>query len=428
MTSDSRHRHADGPAANPDEGPETVVLPGRSGATPPHRHAEDPLPPPALPAASGTGRAAAPPEAPTEETGWPAPGWALYRCERLLGVGGMGRVYLAWDNRLNRRVAVKFLSGDDPECVQRFFREARAQARIDHPHVGKVYEVGEVHGRPYIAMQFIAAMQRLRPTLDRKRRVLVVCHAGIATAWLLVARMQAEFPDVDIVGVASILELHNSIQLDGLDAVISTLPTEIKELPAVVVSPLLDSRDVERIQQALWPEETNAPSGMLTGALDTREASMVDLVTPETIRLRVTAQSWQDVVRAASKPLLDIGAIGPEYVEAIRHALVEYGPYMVTWPGVALLHALPREGVKRLCMSLVTLSEPVPFGHPENDPVDIAVVLGALNDRSHVRALLELQAALETGVADEIRSAPNAKRVVELLAESLSWQNGKAAK
>jgi len=305
------------------------------------------------------------------------------------------------------------------------FRVALESSTLLESHIDTVVPEEEAG---YIAMQFIAAMQRLRPTLDRKRRVLVVCHAGIATAWLLVARMQAEFPDVDIVGVASILELHNSIQLDGLDAVISTLPTEIKELPAVVVSPLLDSRDVERIQQALWPEETNAPSGMLTGALDTREASMVDLVTPETIRLRVTAQSWQDVVRAASKPLLDIGAIGPEYVEAIRHALVEYGPYMVTWPGVALLHALPREGVKRLCMSLVTLSEPVPFGHPENDPVDIAVVLGALNDRSHVRALLELQAALETGVADEIRSAPNAKRVVELLAESLSWQNGKAAK
>ncbi|HNR37622.1 MAG TPA: protein kinase [Acidobacteriota bacterium] len=182
MTSDSRHRHADGPAANPDEGPETVVLPGRSGATPPHRHAEDPLPPPALPAASGTGRAAAPPEAPTEETGWPAPGWALYRCERLLGVGGMGRVYLAWDNRLNRRVAVKFLSGDDPECVQRFFREARAQARIDHPHVGKVYEVGEVHGRPYIAMQFIEgrALSAAAAGMSLEQKVLIIRQAAEA--------------------------------------------------------------------------------------------------------------------------------------------------------------------------------------------------------------------------------------------------------
>jgi tetratricopeptide (TPR) repeat protein/predicted Ser/Thr protein kinase len=69
--------------------------------------------------------------------------------------GGMGEVFRAWDPRLERFVALKFLRSDDPLLLERLDREARAQARLDHPHVAKVYEVGDHDGRPYIAMQFI---------------------------------------------------------------------------------------------------------------------------------------------------------------------------------------------------------------------------------------------------------------------------------
>jgi serine/threonine-protein kinase len=134
-------------APGSDGEPATTVLPGAAAAAP--------AAPPTDGQRSGAGSTAGLSDTAAAEVGWPAPGWALYRCERLLGVGGMGRVYLAWDTRLHRRVAIKFLSSDDPQFVQRFLREAQAQARIDHPHVGKVYEVGEANGRPYIAMQFI---------------------------------------------------------------------------------------------------------------------------------------------------------------------------------------------------------------------------------------------------------------------------------
>ena len=72
-----------------------------------------------------------------------------------IGSGGMGEVYKAWDPELERFVALKFLRHDDPELVERLFREARAQARVDHPGICEVYEVGEDDGRPYIAMQYV---------------------------------------------------------------------------------------------------------------------------------------------------------------------------------------------------------------------------------------------------------------------------------
>jgi eukaryotic-like serine/threonine-protein kinase len=83
---------------------------------------------------------------------------AHYRIERLIGQGGMGEVYLAEDTRLNRKVALKFLSPQlaaDPVARMRLFREARAAARIDHPNICSVHEIVEEQGRPFIVMQWV---------------------------------------------------------------------------------------------------------------------------------------------------------------------------------------------------------------------------------------------------------------------------------
>lgn len=75
-----------------------------------------------------------------------------------IGAGGMGAVFKAYDNKLQRIVAVKVLP---PEYVsqqdrrRRFFQEARAASALNHPHILTVYEVGEEDGRPYIAMEYI---------------------------------------------------------------------------------------------------------------------------------------------------------------------------------------------------------------------------------------------------------------------------------
>ena len=88
----------------------------------------------------------------------------------------MGEVYLASDPQLGRRVALKFLHCNDPELVERFLREARAQARVEHPSVCQVYEVGEVEGRPYIAMQYIEgrSLDELRGELSLEQKVRLV--------------------------------------------------------------------------------------------------------------------------------------------------------------------------------------------------------------------------------------------------------------
>ena len=80
-----------------------------------------------------------------------------YTLIRRIGSGGMGKVYLAEDTRLDRRVAIKILP---PESVagerarKRLAREARAAAKLDHPNICPIYEVAEDDSRSFIVMQY----------------------------------------------------------------------------------------------------------------------------------------------------------------------------------------------------------------------------------------------------------------------------------
>ncbi len=81
-----------------------------------------------------------------------------YRIISRIGRGGMGEVYLAFDEDLNRRIALKFLLPhicEDETCRSRFKREARASAKLDHSNIVTIYEVDEFGGRPYFAMQYV---------------------------------------------------------------------------------------------------------------------------------------------------------------------------------------------------------------------------------------------------------------------------------
>ncbi|MCB0415575.1 MAG: serine/threonine protein kinase [Bdellovibrionales bacterium] len=81
-----------------------------------------------------------------------------YKIVSLIGKGGMGAVYEAYEERLSRRVAIKFIAKEfasDKEMVKRFETESKALARIEHQHTVSVYNIGKHEGVPYIAMEFV---------------------------------------------------------------------------------------------------------------------------------------------------------------------------------------------------------------------------------------------------------------------------------
>jgi eukaryotic-like serine/threonine-protein kinase len=94
-----------------------------------------------------------------------------YQLESRLGAGGMGEVYLAHDTKLDRPVALKFLSPElpaDRTRLRRFHQEARAASSLNHPHIIVVHDFGELDGRPYLVTEFIEG-ETLRHRLRRGR-------------------------------------------------------------------------------------------------------------------------------------------------------------------------------------------------------------------------------------------------------------------
>src|SRR5688572_5224232 len=81
-----------------------------------------------------------------------------YRILKKIGAGGMGAVYLAEDVTIGRKVALKvphFDAGTKPAIIERFQREARIAASIDHPNLCAVHDVGQINGIHYFTMPFI---------------------------------------------------------------------------------------------------------------------------------------------------------------------------------------------------------------------------------------------------------------------------------
>src|SRR5438094_6166957 len=149
------------------------------------------------------------------------------------------------------------------------------------------------------------------------------------------------------------------------------------------------------------------------------------LLTPQTVRLRVSAADRLEVVQQAGAVLGASGGFEERYLTAMNQVLPTLAPYMVIVPGVALLHARPEDGAKRLCMSLLTLDPPVPFGNPDNDPVTVAFALAAADNDSHVKALAELAALLgnEKAMA-AIRAATAVDEVLASVSSAAAEQAG----
>src|SRR5450432_2411229 len=130
----------------------------------------------------------------SDETPWVTNEFAIgsrlagYRLDAQIGRGGMAVVYRAYDPRLDRRVALKVLAPElasDESFRQRFIRESRAAAAVDHPHIIPVFEAGEAGGVLFIAMRYVQGgdvrtLLDTRGTLPPARVVSIVTQVASA--------------------------------------------------------------------------------------------------------------------------------------------------------------------------------------------------------------------------------------------------------
>lgn len=125
-----------------------------------------------------------------------------YRVQKVLGAGGMGFVFLAFDPELQRRIALKVMRpqfAEDPDARTRFLREARATAAIDHDHIVTIHQVGIDQGTPYFTMQFLQG-ETLEDRLRGEGRLPIseVLRIGAETAEGLAAAHEHDLIHRDV--------------------------------------------------------------------------------------------------------------------------------------------------------------------------------------------------------------------------------------
>lgn len=273
----------------------------------------------------------------------------------------------------------------------------------------------------FITLHFGAFLKE-RGLPYRRKRGIIVCPNGLATSNMLKKQIEKLVPEIEIVNVISIREYDYSKE-DEFDVIFSTVMLQTNK-PLIIVPPLLTALDKAKIIQeidfilngtkSLYPNANKllqviklfatvhdedglykAITEVLTGRLVEKiggyKPVLKELLTREMIQLADSIDSWENAIQLAAKPLLEIQAIEETYIEAMIENVKKLGPYIVLTPYVAIPHARPEHGVKKIGMSLLKLKNPVSFSNNNSSKdVHLIFVLSAVDNETHLKALSQL--------------------------------------
>ena len=302
------------------------------------------------------------------------------------------------------------------------------------------------HEAVYIAMYIVACMMKNPLEGTQKKDIIIVCNSTIATSKILESRLKSLFDNINVVKTISYNEFVNASELPDCDLVISTMPLESSKYQCITVNPLLKLEDVNRLMKIfmlrmqkvdinkyisatiniaarsleLKPEERIKLSIELArnineevNGLDNRKKPELKTLLEESlIAVNVKAKNCYEAIQAAGELLKSRGYIEQRHIDEMIRIKKKLGGYMVIDKGVALPHLLAPE-LSGPCMSMITLDKPVKFGHSDNDPVSLVIMLVSNNNTVHIKVLEELVDLL--GDAEKRKEIDEAEHIYEVL-------------
>jgi mannitol/fructose-specific phosphotransferase system IIA component (Ntr-type) len=153
--------------------------------------------------------------------------------------------------------------------------------------------------------------------------------------------------------------------------------------------------------------------------------SQLDLLSAVDDRVMVveSVRDWVEAVKLAGAMLVASDVVEERYVDAMVKVTQELGPYAVLAPGVAMPHARPEDGAKRIGLSILVIKNGVNFDSP-NDPVYVVIGFAAIDKTSHLSVLKELAELLDTpDIVEKLRNASSREEVVRIIKEYLQFKS-----
>lgn len=268
----------------------------------------------------------------------------------------------------------------------------------------------------------------------RRKIGIIVCPNGIGSSAIIYNELKNLFPDMIFIGPIETSEIYQKKQ--DYDMIFTTVPNmrlySLKK-PVYIVNPIMsidekynlvqeiqngarnfsndyqfdeilkiitkyaDVRDQTSLQKELMqhlrkPKLLNEKNEKKE-TKENADLSLADILSPAFIQLNLSTKSWEEAFYIAATPLIDAEIVSRRYIDKIIQTTYEEGPYMVISDHVALPHARPEEGAKKVGLGITVLKHPINI--LGQTPMKYIFTLAAVDNKKHLTALAELVSLLD---------------------------------
>ena len=313
-------------------------------------------------------------------------------------------------------------------------------------------EVGEISEseKAYFVILFGGEIYKNKYS-GKSLKAIVLCVNGISSSLIMQKRLESLFPTMEFILSARVSHFEK-LPINSYDIIFSTVPLK-SDKKVYLMSIFPDQREENKLYNQVLQDfqlpgfakpsaqtildsiepyiiikdpvnrqdlikiiekklNRTRKEGKLSGVM------LTDLLTKEKIRFTNKELSWQEAIELAAQPLLDKHEIEERYIKAIIDKVEAFGPYIDLGLGIALPHARPEEGVKKLGMSFLRCEHPVKLMDDVKHEIKLFIVLAAIDNETHLRALSTLTKILSNKERlSQLLTATNAAEVEQILLE-----------
>ncbi|WP_332380410.1 BglG family transcription antiterminator [Lactococcus cremoris] len=313
-------------------------------------------------------------------------------------------------------------------------------------------EVGEISEseKSYFVILFGGEIYKNKYS-GQSLKAIVLCVNGISSSLIMQKRLESLFPTMEFILSARVSHFEK-LPINSYDIIFSTVPLK-SDKKVYLMSAFPDQREENKLYNQVLQDfqllgfakpsaqtildsiepyiiikdpvnrqdlikiiekklNRTRKEGKLSGVM------LTDLLTKEKIRFTNKELSWQEAIELAAQPLLDKHEIEERYIKAIIDKVEAFGPYIDLGLGIALPHARPEEGVKKLGMSFLRCEHPVKLMDDVKHEIKLFIVLAAIDNETHLRALSTLTKILSNKERlSQLLAATNAAEVEQILLE-----------
>jgi activator of the mannose operon, transcriptional antiterminator len=219
----------------------------------------------------------------------------------------------------------------------------------------------------YLALHFQSSLERLKNQSFTAKKVVLVCHMGIGMSQLLRTKIERKFQNISILGSIAKAELQEFIKKEKVDLVISTISLPEIQVPHIVVSPLLENSDEERLEQWLKQEKQLVKRPY-------EESVLLKYTNPFLVSLQLEETNKHEIIKKVASTLYSKGYVEKEYIESTM--IRERMSTTTIGAGIAIPHGHPSL-IKQSAIGIVTLKEPVQWG---TEKVSLVFLLAVRNE------------------------------------------------